>query len=198
MVRVELLRRSMVAALACALASGCAMQLGAGIASRRAEGVGLRPTVVASTRLLHVRTSGTLLGARVTLDPRGGQTPLPFRNASLEGGGHARHCLFSWLGCEGALELGLGEPTLEPLGGIGFYAGGSAALLFRLAGHRDSEDVFAVFFGWLDLVLTGRAGVWSAPRGTESPTRFEGTAELALRVTFASDLASSRAWRDDR
>jgi len=153
---------------------------------------------VASTRLLHVRTSGTLIGARVTMDPRMDQTPLPFRNASIEGGGHARHCLFSWLGCEVAVELGLGEPTLESLGGVGFYAGGSGALLFRLAGHRDSEDVFAIFYGWLDLVLTGRAGLWSAPRGVADPTRFEATAELALRVTLASDLASSRAWTDGR
>jgi hypothetical protein len=183
------LRLLSIATLGAAL-SGCAAQIGAGLASNGGAASG---TLSIEGRTFVPRESGPLLGASVNaaLVDRG--APLRVRSGMVSAGYHARTAdgFPQGFGGEAAIDLGLGQPMAKDLSGTGGYVGASGTLLYRLHGPGDDEPRFDILSALVDLAITPRAGVWTSPEGSSGGVVPELGAQLALRLTFTSDLGSS-------
>lgn len=179
---------ALLLAIAC---SGCAAQLGTGWTN---HGKDVAPRVIAFTaRTFEPRHDGPMVGLGVSARVGGASEPLRVRNATVSAGYHlrTRRGFPTGFGGEWTLDLGLGEPSLYDLGGIGGYLGTSTTLLWRLAGQGDDVPRFDVLSTQVDLALAPQVGLWTPPEGASPNVVFDAGIQLALRVTLSTDLGSS-------
>jgi len=179
--------------------SGCAAQLGGGAGMATADAAP-RGVLVADGRLFQPRRSGPLLGAyMMTAVGQDRAHPLRVRTIGLAAGYHGStlHPFPRGITGEGALEVGIGAPLREEWDGLGASFGMSGTALYRLWGPGDATPRFDTLTTLVDLALTLRGAVWSAPEGTSNPTRGEASLGLALRVTISTDLTTSRPPEDE-
>lgn len=185
--------RLVSAALLVLFASGCAVQIGNGWSS---NGRDLAPRVLSfEARAFRPRHDGPLFGIMVQAGVgESSATPVRVRTGLLSGGYHFRTVRrFPYgVGLETALELGVGQPALRPLGGTGGYLGAGGTLLYRLLGAGDDEPRFDTLTLLGDLALSARGGLWTAPEGARDLYVPELGLQLAFRVTFSSDLTAPR------
>ncbi len=190
------LARGVIAAVAAVAAgtwlAGCGAQLGGG-AFVDSHGT-WRGAGTVDLRIVQMRGSGPVLGVHVPVAFESADRPFVLRAAVLEMGTHLRGP--GPLALELLYDFGLGGPVARSYRGAGVYFGGAAALLLRVAGDADWRAVFATAFLDVDLVLTARVGGWLAPARTNDWITGEGSAELAVRFTFGSDLFSTQHWNE--
>jgi len=178
---------------------GCALQATAG--GSTASGRGRWPVYGALEGRIHnVRDNGSVFGWRLAMSHEGRAQPLRLRSFGIVAGYRFRRILgLERLGSELGLDMQFGQPSFGGFEGVGFYGGGHAIVLYRMAGDTDLEDVFALLMTSADLVLELRGGPWSVPEtSVPDETRWELAAELGLRFTVSSDLVSREAQEETR
>ncbi len=151
--------------------------------------------VAFEARAFKPRHDGPLFGIMVQAGlGESSATPVRVRTGLLSGGYHFRTVRrFPYgVGLESALELGVGQPALRSLGGTGGYLGVGGTLLYRIFGAGDDEPRFDTLTLLGDLALSARGGLWTAPEGERDLYVPELGLQLALRVTFSSDLTAPR------
>lgn len=178
---------------------GCALQLGGGAGIATADAAP-RGTLVAEGRLFAPRKSGPMLGVHaMTAVGESSARPLRLRSLGFAAGYHVSTPMAfpRGVGWEAAIEVGAGAPLREEWDGLGSLIGVDGAMLYRIWGAGDREPGFDTLSTLVDLALTVRGGVWSAPEGSSNPTRGEGSVGLSLRVTISTDLTTARPPSDE-
>jgi hypothetical protein len=173
------------------VSAGCGVQLGAGttpgsIPPKRSV------YTTTSVQTANLRTSGATVGMRLGWLPDG--EGLHLRNALLSFGYDEHFGASSPFGVEGLLDIGAGGSAFSRFDGVGMYGGLALSPRFRLLGHADQEPGFNILLYYVDLVATGRGGIWAPPEDPDSHHSYwEWAVEGGLRITFASDIVNAPA-----
>jgi hypothetical protein len=181
--------RAPVGALALSLAlGGCGLQATTGAAwTSHARAT---PTLNLVGTMQAMRESNSIVAGRLgtTFD-----RSVAIKNLTLHGG-YDWLLVPSWLGLEGGLDLGGGQPPTRRFAGLGAYAGLQATLHARLTcGTGDHIPSFSLAFPLLELVLIPRGGLWMPPESSPRKATFlELSVEVGLRFGVGSDLVAPR------
>jgi hypothetical protein len=170
-----------------ALLAGCGVQIAAGLAPPQGQRT-TRATLELDGRLKLARQSGMFGGLGASLADPGAHSVFALRELALTAGYH-----FAWsaLALELGPRLGLGAPVNQRFAGRGLHTALETALLVRLLGRSDSRAGYIPAAFKLDLVLSGRAGVWARPIQARAAELFDAQLALGLRFSLASDLTAS-------
>jgi hypothetical protein len=160
--------------------------------------------VLAFSAAVHAaQRSGPVAGT--TLVSRLGEAGAPFRlrRGSIDMGYHfavdddriedGKSVKVGLSSLDGMLELGAGTPLDRAGAALSFYTGARISAQLPLWGKRERDLIHRTLSLWGDLAVTGRAGIWSMAEASGGGVMGAGEIDLALRVTFVSDLLSARA-----
>jgi hypothetical protein len=184
-------RSSRLAAGLALLGSGCSLQLGGGTTPGSLP-KGRAAYATTAVSVPNLRTSGATVGMRLGWLPDA--EGLHLRNALLSVGYDEHFGATSPFGLEGLLDIGAGGSAFSRFEGVGMYGGLALSPRVRLLGHADQRPGFNVLLYYVDLVATGRGGLWAPPEDPDSHRSYwEWALEGGLRITFASDVLNSPA-----
>jgi hypothetical protein len=173
------------------LPSGCGAQLSFGWPSpaRKASFMVAPSTLSLGVRAYDARRSAPFFGAEATSSMWSFDDDLTLRQVSATGGYRINCTPFAF---EPGADLAVGTPLLRSSGGSSAYLGASGAVLARVSGEHDQRRGYAVGGFLLDLVFSGRIGVWGQQAESGGRELVEGALLVGLRASVMSDVALTR------